>query len=133
MALAQEAVSRPKMLFILRAVCPRCGSTQVHRSRKKTPWDFALGLARVRVYRCEHCQHRHHGWKLFKQLALPVKATGPRREWRRAGFLHRYRSWRLREGRHAGRMLLIAGVLLAAIGGFFYLLWNSHSLFGVAG
>lgn len=133
MALAETAGKPANLLFLVRAVCPRCGGTHVHRSKKKTLWDFALGLARIRVYRCEDCNHRHHGWKLLKQLALPVKPSGPRREWRRAGLVHHYRSWRMREGRNAGRVVLIVAVLLAAVSGFFCLLCNSHSLFGSGG
>lgn len=131
--MTQQSAGGLKLLAVLRAVCPRCGSTHAHRSPKKTPWDFVLGLVCVRVYRCERCQRRHHGWKLLKQFALPVKPSGPRRGWRRAGLMHRYRSWRAREGRHAGRLLLIAGMLSAAVGGFFFLLGNSSYLFGLAG
>lgn len=123
----------PRVLFLLRAVCPRCGGVHVRRSRKKSLWDHALGLIRIRVYRCEDCNHRHHGWKLLKQLALPVKPAGPRREWRRAGLLHRYRSWRIREGRNAGRVTAIGLLALAAVSVFFYLLWHSHAIPGLGG
>lgn len=133
MALSPALEQPPRYLCFLRAVCPRCGSIHVHRSRKKCFWDYALGLIRVRVYRCEDCRHRHHGWKLLKQLALPVKAAGPRREWRKAGLLHRYRSWRIREGRNAGRVTAIGLLTLAAVSVFFYFLWHSQAILSLGG
>jgi hypothetical protein len=87
-----------------------------------------LGLAGVRLYRCTDCGRKHHGLKWIK-LILPDPVgvvPGPRR---RGGYWkQRYHSWRLREGRHAHKAIIFALVVLAAVCGFFFLLWNSASL-----
>lgn len=112
----------------VRAVCPGCGTYSAHRSRKRTVVDHVAGLAGLRVYRCEGCGRLYHGAKWLRLLApMPVK-LGSRRRLGGPDWLHRYRSWRIRDGRHAHRYLLFALVLLTALGGFFLLLWNSHRI-----
>jgi hypothetical protein len=108
----------------LRAVCPACGSLHAHRSRKKTVLDRVLGLAGLRVYRCESCNRIHHGAKWLKLLApIPAPPAGRVRRYT-SGWKHRYLAWRLRDGRHAHKALTVLLILLAAVGGFFLLLLN---------
>ncbi len=90
--------------------------------------EHALGLAGVRLYRCNDCGKKHHGLKWLKLLAPVSGGVGSLHPRRTGGWKQRYLSWRLREGRHAHKTLVLALVLLAAVGGFFLYLWNSSIL-----
>lgn len=111
----------------LRVVCPACGCSSVHRSRRRSLLDHLVSLAGIRVFRCNQCGGRHHGTRWLKILA-PLPQVPVRSRKNRSAWLRRYRGWRIREGRHAPKYLLCALALLAALGGFFLLLWHSHLL-----
>jgi hypothetical protein len=38
--------------------CPRCGSANVHRSRRRGLPALLLGLIRINPVRCHNCNHR---------------------------------------------------------------------------
>jgi hypothetical protein len=38
--------------------CPGCGSEKLHRSRRRSRVEFALGLLGARMRRCHHCNLR---------------------------------------------------------------------------
>jgi hypothetical protein len=44
-------------------ICPACGSTKVHRSRRKW-YERPMSLIKVRPYRCHACQHRFFSGKV---------------------------------------------------------------------
>ncbi|HZQ92960.1 MAG TPA: hypothetical protein VFA60_14295 [Terriglobales bacterium] len=39
-------------------ICPKCLSTDVHRSRRTGLRDHLMALFLMRPYRCFHCEHR---------------------------------------------------------------------------
>lgn len=52
--------------------CPRCKSSDVHRSRRRGLFELAmLRPLLVRPYRCWCCYHRHYGSTL-KRLNISV-------------------------------------------------------------
>ncbi len=44
----------------LAGACRRCGSWQVHRSRRRTLGDMLFGLLGFRTVRCHACMTRDH-------------------------------------------------------------------------
>ncbi|MGA2327551.1 MAG: hypothetical protein ABSH05_14810 [Bryobacteraceae bacterium] len=56
---AQTADSAPPLDRASRhAICPFCGSTRVHRSRRRKMVEWLLTFAGGRVHRCEACSTR---------------------------------------------------------------------------
>lgn len=39
-------------------ICPHCGSTLIHRSRRKNVLEKVISAAGVRPYRCDECDAR---------------------------------------------------------------------------
>jgi hypothetical protein len=114
---------------MVRAVCPLCGEIAAHRTRRRTARDYLLGVLGLRAYRCEACSRRYHATKWLRLLAPAAGGAPPPRSRASSHWVHRYRAWRIREGRHAHRFLLFGIVLLAIVGGFFLALCNAHLLF----
>jgi hypothetical protein len=50
-------------------ICPKCGSLDVHRSRRRTVGEKLLSLVGVRPYRCFQCDARFTGWIFAKSMA----------------------------------------------------------------
>jgi predicted RNA-binding Zn-ribbon protein involved in translation (DUF1610 family) len=50
--------------------CPRCGSTRVHRSRRKNVLDRVLSLLGAQVRRCHDCRSRQ-AWFGWVSIRIP--------------------------------------------------------------
>lgn len=48
--------------------CPRCGSTDIHRSRRWRVPDLFYFIILYRPYRCYSCHLRYHAWAFSKRL-----------------------------------------------------------------
>jgi hypothetical protein len=81
--------------------CLKCGSPRVHRSRRRSPMEFAIALAGWRMRRCHDCNTR------FLQFGHSrVKASSLK--------------W-------VGKGLLIAALAVAAVGAVIAaILWFGH-------
>src|SRR5580658_5524290 len=88
-------------LSMIDSHCLQCGSTRVHRSRRRSPIEFAIALVGWRVKRCHDCKTR------FLQCGRSlVKAT----------YL-----------KDLGKGLLFAALAVAAVGGVIaVILWFAH-------
>lgn len=64
--------------MVVRA-CPKCGSVNVHRSRRRHFPEHLLALVLLRPYRCFDCKTRYFGWRFGKSMA-PPDAKHPRRK-----------------------------------------------------
>lgn len=48
-----------------RRLCPRCGSREVRRSRRRSQWEWLLRAIRLYPFRCEGCKHRFLRFSLY--------------------------------------------------------------------
>ena len=47
--------------------CPDCGSSQIHRSRRKGLWEFLLhNIFFITPYRCKGCDARFFRFRLYR-------------------------------------------------------------------
>ena len=58
--------------------CPSCGSTNVHRSRRRNLTEQLAALVFRRPFRCFECNNRYISWRFGKSMA-PKDAKRPRK------------------------------------------------------
>jgi hypothetical protein len=72
-----DAVIRSRKPMLVR-VCPKCGSTDVHRSRRRTFKDHLRTLVFMRPFRCFQCKLRFYSWRFDKKIPGESGAKSPR-------------------------------------------------------
>lgn len=55
------------MKVMFRRICPRCGTSNIHRSSQSygLRWTRLMRLMFVVPYRCHDCNSTHFGWKFL--------------------------------------------------------------------
>lgn len=53
-------------------ICPKCLSTNVHRSRRKSVKDHFMILMAQRPYRCHDCETRFRDFVFSRKIELPA-------------------------------------------------------------